>query len=189
MPRGRSASPYRLQERKTRAFEMFAEGRSNRDVCRALRVTDDTAGRYRKEYESHLRDLARSQPELLQDALLNTLRNLEELELIRKRAWRDYNRAETNHSKAQFLKILLSAQEQRARLFGVLGIKADYAARVESIMYIADRLMDFMGRELCDHDRAKLEHFLTHGEMARYVPDTEPLDAEVVAELIAVSTA
>ena len=74
--RGKTASPYGLGQRKSRAFERFLQGWTNAEIARELHVTADTVSRYRAEYEAQIHEQARQNPRLLLDLIPNTVRAL-----------------------------------------------------------------------------------------------------------------
>lgn len=160
MPRGSTASPYTLQERKRRANEMFLQGRSKSEVAEALDISDDTAYRYYAAYEEQIQAEAAANPRLLLNYLENTIRALQENELVRSRAWERYEESTSDTIKAQMLNIALKAQSERSKLFGLLGVKQEYFAHVQRIQALQSRMIDFMRTELCDADRLKLERML-----------------------------
>ena len=160
MPRGRTNSQYPLAERKKRAFELFLQGRSKLDVAEEIGVSEDTAHRYHAQYEEQIREEAEANPRLLLNYLENTIRALQENELIRSRAWERYEGSTSDTIKAQMLNIALKAQSERAKLFGLLGVKQEFFAHVQRVQHLQTRLIEFMRTELCDADRIKLERLL-----------------------------
>lgn len=173
MPRGRPGSELSRQERLDRAFTYFRMGYSNADVSRRLRCHPDTSARYRRKYEEHLRSEVSENPGLISDVLGNTLRTLEEIDLVRKDAWHRL-RAHSDHdcyecgcslpmpvqSATQLHGTILKAQEQRIKLFGLLGVKQEYFIHVQNIQIIQNKILEFMASELCDSDRMRLNDFL-----------------------------
>lgn len=158
MPSTRSA--VRLGARRERAFDLFKRGWTNVEVAREVDISPGTASRYRKIYDNQIKDAANANPEMLRDVLGNTLRSLGELDAIRKDAAERYLAATTDAARAQFLKIRLSAQEQRSRLFGLLGVKGEFVLHVQTVKARQDKLLEFMSEHLCPADRDKLEEFI-----------------------------
>ncbi len=149
-----------LRQRREVASELFSKGYSIAEVSRGMRVSYNTARRYREWYEDQLAEEAMRDPRLLDDVLKNTLRALKELDEIRTAAWADYENAAFAGSRAHFLRITLSAQEQRAKLFNLFGVKAEYMAHVQRVAQVQQKLLTFLRDELCPEDRAKLEAVL-----------------------------
>jgi transposase-like protein len=160
MARGRTASSLRLGARRARANDLFIKGYSNAEVARDIGVGADTVARYRKSYDESIGEQARANPAMLRDVIANTMRALQELEKVRESAWSDYERATSPAIKAQFLNVVLKAQDQRAKLFGLFGVKAEYFLHVAQVRDQQDKLITFMTSHLCPADRIKLEEFL-----------------------------
>jgi hypothetical protein len=160
MPSGRTRSPLRLGARREKAFELFRRGFSNVEVAEEIQVSPDTAARYRKLYEDRIVEAAREQPDLLRDVLANTIRTLTELDAIRRNAWQRLEENPPDSVRSSLLNTLLKAQDQRSKLFGLLGVKQEYAAHVAKVRQQQEQLIEFMSRELCPVDREKLEEYL-----------------------------
>lgn len=161
MSKGKTASHLRLSDRRLKAAELFTQGYSVTQVARELKVTAETARRYRDWHEEQVHATARSNPTFLRDVITNTTRALEELDLVRARAWERANvRNASDEVQARMMSIILNAQEQRNKLFGILGVKPEFAAHVQRVREQQDRLIVFMQANLCPTDRAKLEEFL-----------------------------
>lgn len=161
MGAGATASPYRLGERRRRAFELFLQGQTVSEVAEELRISLNTAIRYKKRYEGELAEQAAANPSLLRNHLENTVRALNELDLVRRKAWDSYEGSTSDQTRAQMLNIALKAQSERAKLFGLFGVKQEYFAHVQQVNLIQQRLLSFMARELCAEDRTKLELYIT----------------------------
>lgn len=159
MPRGRRHEMGR-GERLERAFELFAKGYSNVEVADDIHVHPDTVTRYRRVYESRIAQQAKDTPNLLRDVLGNTLRTLAELDRIRKEAWERYESASTDGARQKWMAIVLKAQDQRAKLFGLMGVKQDTLAYINGIKEIQGKLIEFMQRELCADDRRRLDEYI-----------------------------
>lgn len=202
MGRGRTKSKLTLGERRRKAGDLFAKGFSDDEVARELRVTRQTVNSYRRRYEEELHDEARKNPTLLREVLANTMRSLSELDRVRAEAWKHLKNRKTtevlecqecghlnevaiayevsDQARTQYLNVLLKAQDQRAKLFGVIGVKADMLVAVAQVKVIQDKVIDFIQRELGPESRAKLEAFLVK-EMPQLALETDPTDAfEVV---------
>lgn len=162
MARGRTNSTLKLSARKQQAFELYARGQSIVEVAKVLSVAWDTAKRYQDAYEAMLRDQALENPDLLSDVVGNTFRALVECEQARAAAWDRYQKASTDQSRAAFLNLALKAGADRAKLYGLLGVKPEYAARMEAIRAQHAKLMDFMNSELCPVDRQRLIEFISN---------------------------
>lgn len=188
MPRGSTASELSLHERREKAGKMFSRGASNSQVAKELNVHPDTARRYREEYEADLITSARNNPQMLTDVLLNTMRALDELDQVREEAWRMYEEAltdegEPRHTVRQtYLKTILSAQEQRAKLYGLFGVKAEFFAHVQNVRIVQQKLIQFMQTNLCAEDRSKLEEFLTSEDVRRFMQQSGDLPELPVGE-------
>src|SRR5689334_20874428 len=208
MPKGRTKSKLSREERLLFAYEKFAEGWSDVRIATQLRVTRQTVGAYRRKYEDDLSERARSNPNLLRDVVKNTMRALEELDRIREEIWQhmqprkvttehtcpecdaEFTEKEyvyvTDDTRSKYIGHLLKAQETRAKLLGVIGVKTEVIAAIMGVKTVADALMAFMAENLCAEDRAKLEELLMGPELRAYVAgDTNVLDvidADVLEE-------
>ena len=196
--RGGSAtkSPYNRAERRERGFKLIAKGYTNVAIAKELGVHPDTVTRLRRAYEDQLQNEAAANPHLLHDVLPNTIRQLGELDLIRSEAWELHDRdviieqmltcpgCDEEHAydihlkgkpeaKAQALRILLNANEQKAKLYQLLGVKAEFLAHVNEVSKLQARLIGFMRDHLCEADRRKLEDLL--GTMSGAVDSTSTL--------------
>lgn len=158
MPRTRS--DYSLKRRREKAAEMFTKGYSNSAVARELQISLDTVARYRRHFEAHIETEAAQNPNLLRKVLENTIRSLEETDRIREEAWRQMEVTENKATKAQFLSVALKAQDQRAKLLGLMGVKQEVLQHVEKVRMQQEKVISFMQRELCPADRIKLETYL-----------------------------
>lgn len=175
-----SSSELSLSERRERAFELYLRGYTVADVARDLQVSPNTAGRYKREYEAELEEQTQSNPALLQDVLKNTFRSLEELDQVRKEAWQHYERAHSDVNRTKYMRIIINCQDQRAKLFGLMGVKQQYMVFVNNVHTVQQKIMQFMREELCDRDREKLEAYLTE-ELSEFMDSGPVLDAEVVS--------
>lgn len=184
----RSPSELTLQQRKARARERFAMGFNNEQIAAELSVHATTVGEYRKEYEADLGAHARANPELLRDVLANTIRSLDELDLVRQRAWDELEASRRQHrfecpecghafsevsgsgaaTRNQLLNTIVKAQEQRGKLLGLFGVKQEFFLHVQQVRVVQDQLLSFMAAHLCDDDKRKLESLLT-GELSGYL--------------------
>lgn len=171
---------------------MFAKGYRNIDVARTLAVSRDTARRYRDKYESHIQSEVSENPRILTDVLGNTIRVVEEIDLVRKDAWDrlDADKRKRRHrcsecgceyhlqvNEATALhKVIMDAADKRMRLFGLLGVKQEYFLHVQRIQLLQTKIIEFLQTELCDTDRQKFERFLTR-ELGAVSLD-EPIDTD-----------
>lgn len=149
-----------IGQRKEVAFELFKKGYTNAETAREIGIHPDTVTRYRRAYEERLAEEVSANPHLLRDVLGNTLRSLEELDRVRAAAWKDYQEATSATAKKGFLDLAIKAQSERAKLFGLMGVKQDTLVYINGVKEVQDKLMDFMTKELCPADRAKLEKYL-----------------------------
>lgn len=180
MPRGVTRSTLSLHERRRVAFEMFTQGYTNRQVADRLSIHPGTAKMYREEWEASIQQEAVDNPELLRDVITNTTRQLAELDLVRQRAWQEYETASSRQAahcptcaetvyvdvsspttRNQLLNTITKAQELRAKLLGLFGVKAEFMLHVQSVRAIQEKLIGFMRNELCAEDKEKLERLLT----------------------------
>lgn len=201
MPKTKSKKT--LGQRRERAFELFARGYTNVEVKNDLGVSKATVTGYRKLYNERIHAQAAANPNFLRDVVTNTMRALEELDKIRADAWKHMEprkvQVECPHCehvwkerfevsddvRSKYMGHLLKAQEMRAKLLGVLGIKTDIFVAVLQVKVVADALMNFMGEELCAEDREKLAEFLMQPELREYMGGANILDvvdAEVVED-------
>lgn len=174
MGRGTTTSPYTLGERKIKAFEMLLQGHTVGEVAEELVVSQDTASRYKKKFEEDLKEQAAANPNLLRNYLENTVRSLEELDMVRRRAWDRYEETQSDSIRAQMLNIALKAQSERSKLFGLFGVKQEYYIHVQQVHLVQQRLLQFMQRELCSEDRQKLERYLTN-DLQDFLAQTDSL--------------
>jgi predicted transcriptional regulator len=188
MPRGRTASGLTLQQRKSKARERFTQGFSNEQIAVELDIHPTTVGQYRREYEADLGAAARANPELLRDVLNNTVRALQELDMVRQRAWEEYESSRARHhfecpecghefdevsgtgaqTRNQLLNTITKAQEQRGKLLGLFGVKQEFFLHVQNVRVVQETLLAFMAQHLCAVDKRKLEELLT-GELAPHL--------------------
>lgn len=180
MPRGVTRSRLDLHDRKRLAFEMFTQGHNSRSVAQRLEIHPGTARMYREQWEERIQREAEHNPELLRDVITNTVQALHELDLVRVKAWEEYDEASgrtrlhcpncdedvfvavsTPQTRNQLLATITRAQELRAKLLGLFGVKAEFMLHVQSIRRIQERLIAFMRTELCSADKQKLERLLT----------------------------
>lgn len=204
MPRGRPKTKKKLAERRLEAFDCFRKGFSDVATAEKIGVTRQTVATYRDLYERSLGEQARANPELLAQVLQNTVRSLAELDAIREDAWKhledrkvrvphecprcEHEWKETiylsvsDQTRAQYHNVLLKAQGERSKLFGLLGVKAEMLARIESVNIVQRALLQFMGEQLCNDDREKLARLL-EGELRQHLNVSQPI--AVTAELVA----
>lgn len=202
MPRGRTESSYSLHERRQMAFSWFTQGYTDHEVAARLNVRAETVAQYRTQYEQSLAQQVARNPTMLRDVLENTVRALSELDEVRKRAWEEYESAtrpmrsvcpDCEHEFIQhtvsspttrnaLLGTITKAQEQRAKLLGLFGVKADFLQHVNSVRMVQEALLAFMRQELCTADKAKLEALMTN-ELADHFNRSAampPIPAELV---------
>lgn len=185
MPRGSTASTYSLQERKDIANQMFARGSRDSDVADYLDVHPDTVARYRKEYEEALVTQARNNPHMLTDVLLNTMRSLDELDEVRKEAWREYeNPHASRQHRAQMLNTVIRAQKQRAELFGLFGVKAEFFAHVQNVRIVQGMIIEWLQQNLCEDDREALAVFLEDPQVSRFMQQSDEVPELPVGEIL-----
>lgn len=186
-----SRSRLSLSERREQAFELFARGWSNQDVAKKLRVNRDTVKGYREKYEANLHAQARANPDFLKDVVANTIRALQELDRIRADAWKHMEPRTVKHEiqcpnceheweiklrheitdkeRASYHSVLLKAQDQRAKLFGIMGIKQEVFIALVQVKTVQDMLLEFISETLCPADKAALEQFLLKPELQSYM--------------------
>lgn len=169
MAKGKTKSKLTLSERREEASELFAKGFNVSDVARRLKVSWETAKAYKEWHEERIANSANENPQMLQDVLRNTIASLAELDQIRKEAWRTYHTADSKQIKLQALNTIRSAQQDKAKLFGLFGVKQDFYVHVQNVTVVQGMILDFLGRELCEPDRRKLEAFLAKPELQRYM--------------------
>jgi transposase-like protein len=149
-----------IGQRREMSAVLFARGYTNAEVAREMDIHPDTVTRYRRWYEDSLAEQAKNNPHMLRDVLGNTLRTLEELDRVRVAAWKDYEESVTPTARKGFLDVITKAQSERAKLFGLMGVKQDTLVYINGVKEVQDKLMDFMTKELCPADRTKLETYL-----------------------------
>jgi hypothetical protein len=178
----KSKSPYTRTVRMEKAFTFYRRGFKVADVARELNVHRDTAAAYKRLYDERVATEAAQNPELLTDVLKNTYRSLEELDDVRQEVWRnlrDRERREliecehcgeeqehvfkepiSDQARASYLNTLLKAHDQRTKLFGLMGVKQEVFAVFQQVDAVQRAMLEWMVRELCAEDRAKLATFL-----------------------------
>lgn len=182
MSKGSTRSTLGLGERRQRALELFLQGRTVAEVAKELGCAPDTAARYREHWEHELRQQAENNPHLLRDFVSNTMRTLQELDLVRAKAWELYEGSSSESTKNQALNTALRAQHERAQLFGLLGVKPEFMAHVQQVRGLQERLIAWMRTELCPDCRNHLANFLAR-ESGVVLPEQLPelSSAEVVS--------
>lgn len=212
--KGKSKSKLGLSQRRERAFELFARGYTNTDVARDLTVHMDTVARYRGLYEERIHAQAAANPNFLKDVVNNTMRSLEELDRIRADAWKHLEPRTTkvvhecpecettwtekekvevsDQTRAQYHNVLLKAQDQRSKLFGVLGVKQEVFVAIMQVKIVQDKVLEWMAENLEGDLRDALATFLVE-ELGEYVnPATTPfgvIDTTAVETLSTLSPA
>lgn len=184
MPRGKTKSKKTLAERRELAGELFAKQQSVAFVAKRLGVSWETAKSYKVWWEEQIAEEAASNPGLLRDTLRNTVAQLRELDLVIKEAWKivhatgrdgDGNLYQTgNQTRLQALNTIRQASADKAKLYGLFGVKQDYFQFVQSVNAIQARLLEFMGETLCPSDREALAELL-EGELAQHMAITSGL--------------
>lgn len=172
--RGKSRSAMNLHERREEACSLYTKGLTVAEVARRLGVTWDTAKGYQRYYNERLSEAASTNPGLLSDVLKNTIAMLAELDQVRAAAWRAYHGKHASpQTKLQALNTVRAATQDKAKLFGLFGVKQDVLVLVTNVKVVQDKLLQFMRDSLCEDDRAKLEHFLTSPELQQYMQQPE----------------
>lgn len=193
MSRGKTKSRKTLTQRRHEAADLYTKGFTVSEVSDRLKVSWDTAKAYKRWHEARLESAAQAQPQLLQDVLKNTIQSLAELDQVRAAAWRTYHTSESKQVKLQALNTIRSAQADKAKLFGLFGVKQDFFIHVQNVTAVQGLLLDFLSRELCEADRQKLERFFEKPEVVQFLAaarglpqieltgeDEDIVDAEVV---------
>lgn len=164
----RTASSMSLSERREEAASLFRKGFTNADVARRLKVSPDTAASYRKWYEQRHQQEIADNPHFLNEVLSNTLKNLQEIDEVRKEAWRQYHKAEARQIKLQALNTVRACQQDRARIYGLLGVDQATSAMYANIKFVQDKILQFLNEAICDDDRGKLARMLATPEFQKY---------------------
>lgn len=202
----KSKSKLGLSQRRERAFQLFARGYTDVDVRKDLGVAKDTVAGYRRQYEANISAQATANSELLSQVIGNTMRSLQELDMIRADAWQHMESRTvrtritcphceeefihklvyevSDQTRAQYHNVLLKAQGERTKLFGLIGVKQEMMARYESINALSQLILAFMVEELCNADRLKVadlveKHMAAHGGMP-VVLELDPADSEEI---------
>lgn len=195
------------------AFSLFAKGYTNADVAKKIRVNKDTAASYRTLYEQRIHAQAAANPSFLRDVLANTMRALEELDQIRSDAWKQISEdryytfeTECDHcgedikkrvkvpigddNRVKYQNVLLKAQDQRSKILGVLGVKAEVIAAMTQIKIVQDQILRWLTENVEGELRDRLETFLTT-ELREYMDGSstahvlDVIDIESVQEVSA----
>jgi transcriptional regulator NrdR family protein/DNA-binding CsgD family transcriptional regulator len=205
----KSKSKLGLSQRRERAFELFARGYTNAAVAKDLNVHADTVAGYREKYEASIHAQAAANPNFLKEVLQNTIRSLAELDRIREDAWKhledrkvrvrrqcpecehewrevDYFPV-SDQSRAQYHNVLLKAQDQRSKLFGVLGVKQEVLIAILQVKTVQDKVLDWLAEHVQGELREDLATFLESPELAAYMGNARPafdaIDTEAVEAL------
>lgn len=190
MAKGKTKSKLSLKQRREQAFRKFSHGESDMEVARSLKVSRKTAANYRRLYEESIEKSAVANPTLLQDVLKNTIRSLAELDQIRADAWQrldskprkvkfdcsecgeqiavELDLPPTDQARVQYQNVLLKAQDQRSKLYGVMGVKADVLVLVMNVKTVQDKLLEWLQRNLEGVQREALAHFM-ETELSEYL--------------------
>lgn len=175
MPARRRRHAMGLGQRKEKARELFIKGYNNAEVAREIGVHPDTVTRYRREYEQSIKDAAAINPTLLRDVVQNTVQSLEHLDRVRAEAWKRYEGASSESTKATFLNIVRNTESDRAKMLGLMGVKGDTLAFVQRIKEQTDALTEHMREHLCDDCRSVLIDFIVQNfsEDLNMLPTTQ----------------
>jgi hypothetical protein len=173
MPRGRSASELSLSERREKATEYFLKGLTVADVAHKLNVTWDTAKGYKRWFEENVRSEAADNPHILSDVITNTFRALASSDQVMAALWKEYHTADSKQLRVQTLNAIRAVQQDKAKLFGLLGIKHEFYAKVQVVNAVQMKLLAFLQSELCEADRRKIDAFLTSPEIMRYMQESD----------------
>lgn len=182
----KTRSKLSLSQRRERAFVLFAKGYTNTDVKKDLRVTMETVKGYREIYEKNLHARAAAQPDYISDVVVNTFRTLAELDQVRAEAWKhmEDRTIRTEHecpacehtfverekisvsdqTRAQYLNILLKAQAERAKIFGVLGVKQEVFIEIMRSQALQDKVLGWLSEHVKGELRDELASFI-EGEL------------------------
>lgn len=169
MPRGRTASLMSLSERREEASSLYLKGFTVTEVARRLKVAWDTAKGYKEWHERRIEEEAASKPQLLSDVLRNTIAMMAELDQVRAAAWRTYHTAVSQQVKLQALNTVRSAGNDKAKLFGLFGVKHEVYATMANVKLVQDRLIAYMRDQLCDECKPGVEQLLMSPELQQYM--------------------
>lgn len=183
-----SKSGLTRSERIEKACELYARAYSPTDVARKLKVARNTAIAYRVIYESRMQKAVNDDPGFLTDIVGNTMRMLVELDQTRSRLNKDADMVAEKFTvecdncgheilvkspnfelRAKIIGQVLKAQDMRAKLFGTLGVKAEFMQMVAITKRVQDMIIKFMSEELCERDMAKLKTLLNSPAMLQYM--------------------
>lgn len=189
-------------ERLQRCFDFFDQGLSNAEVCRRMKLAPNTATKWRRLWAERNRDDLVENQSLLQQVLSNTLQMLRENEQIRRAAWQEYHAGIEIHqahcdecdalveftignpvTRNSSLNTLMKSQEHRAKLLGVLGIKQEFFGMVSAVQAVQEKLLEFLARELCPADRAKLDSYFDSPEMQPYMVQAQSIPVATLQAL------
>lgn len=206
----KSKSKLGLSQRRERAYELMAKGWTNAAIARDLGVHVDTITGYRRKYEESLHAQAAANPNFLRDVLTNTIRSLTELDMIRADAWKHMEdrtirtpvtcphceeeftlkeRIEvSDETRARYHGILLKAQDQRAKLFGVLGVKQEVFIAIMQVKVVQDKILEWLATNVQGDLRESLATFL-ETELSEYMGTANPLTAIDTTAIEAMSRA
>jgi multidrug efflux pump subunit AcrA (membrane-fusion protein) len=164
-----TASRLSLSERREEASSLFLKGLTVAEVARKLDVTWDTAKGYERWHEQRIAKQAADNPQLLSDVLRNTVAQMAELDQVRAAAWRQYHTTDSAQVRLQALNTVRQATNDKAKLFGLFGVKQEFYVNVQNVTAVQSLMIEFLQREMCDDDRVKLEAFLATPEVQRFM--------------------
>lgn len=167
--KGKTRSNLSRAERLERAFKLFTKGIEIAEVARRLHVSWDTAKRYHEKWQDSIAAEAEDNPELLRDVVRNTVQAIRELDLVRAEAWRTYHTSDSKQTKLQALNTIRQCQQDKAKLFGLFGVKQDFFDHVQRVNYVQAQLLAFMSEHLCDVCRENMARFLEGPELEQYM--------------------
>jgi hypothetical protein len=174
----KTKSKLSLSKRRERAFELFARGYTNADVKADLKVSNDAVAGYRKIYNERIQAQAAANPEFISDVLSNTMRLLEETDQVRADAWKHLEDRKikvecpacehvfkavlpvSDQTRAQYHNVIMKALDLRAKVFGILGVKAEMFAQIQQVQYVQGRLIEWMLKELPKVYQDELANFM-----------------------------
>ncbi len=175
-----------LQDRKAEALRMYSQGASPERVAQRLEVSLETARRYKREFKEEIAREASQSTGLLSSTLPSMIETLNSISKVEFEAWEGYERdskpvdvpcpecgeslhidAAPSNSLQSWLKLALEAQKEKAKVFGVVGIKPEVQARNNAIETMHTLILNFMSTQLDSIAREKVQQFVNTPEMRR----------------------
>jgi hypothetical protein len=111
-----------------RVGELLGKGYRFTEIARELNITPAHAKKLADDYTSLVREQVSNDPDFLERLAENTAMMFEQMDLIKKEAWKTYDDAKNfgaQNMQLQALKIAMDVAERQAKLLQLMGAKVD----------------------------------------------------------------